>query len=439
MRGKGYIADDFTDHALDFIEQNQGEAVLLLRAVQHAALAVGRAGRVLAALQGQADRAARDATPARKKLDQTRCALAMWRTSTRTSAACCKRSTNSSSRENTIVIYFSDNGPNAWRWNGGMKGSKGSTDEGGVRSPCLHSLAGGGIRPGTTVREIAGAIDLLPTLTALAGVKRVGDKPLDGRDLSPLAARQGARLAGADDLLAPERQGQCAHAAVSPRRSRARSSTCSPIPARRRTSRRRQPGHRRAAWPKAVAAWRAEVLPKAKDDRPFPVGYAEFPRTPLPARDGVPHGGVKRSAGAPNCSYFVNWTSRDDTMTWDIEVNTTGDIRRGDSLHLPAGRCRLDHRTELQRRESSPAKSRPAGIRRSTPIRTPSRARRRIADEGIPPADTRHDVARKRPRPADAARAGDSRARASWMCGRSTSRCDDDCVEEQVAGAEHRY
>lgn len=30
---------------------------------------------------------------------------------------------------------FHDNGPNGYRWNGGMKGKKGSTDEGGVRSP----------------------------------------------------------------------------------------------------------------------------------------------------------------------------------------------------------------------------------------------------------------------------------------------------------------
>ena len=37
----------------------------------------------------------------------------------------------------TIVVYFSDNGPNTWRWNGGMKGRKGSTDEGGLRVPCL--------------------------------------------------------------------------------------------------------------------------------------------------------------------------------------------------------------------------------------------------------------------------------------------------------------
>ena len=46
--------------------------------------------------------------------------------------------------------------------------------------------------------------------------------------------------------------------------------------------------------------------------------------TPLPARDGIPHGGVTRSSGAPNCSYFVNWTSTTDSMTWDIEIHSSG-------------------------------------------------------------------------------------------------------------------
>jgi hypothetical protein len=61
------------------------------------------------------------------------------------------------------------------------------------------------------------------------------------------------------------------------------------------------------------------------DSRPYPVGYAAFPRTPLPARDGVPHGSIRRSASAPNCSYFVHWTATEDFITWDIEVATTGD------------------------------------------------------------------------------------------------------------------
>ncbi len=73
--------------------------------------------------------------------------------------------------DNTIVLYFSDNGPNSWRWNGGMKGRKGSTDEGGVRSPLLIRWPGH-IKPGTKIAQIAGAIDLLPTLAELAGVPR---------------------------------------------------------------------------------------------------------------------------------------------------------------------------------------------------------------------------------------------------------------------------
>jgi hypothetical protein len=66
------------------------------------------------------------------------------------------------------------------------------------------------------------------------------------------------------------------------------------------------------------------VLPKSrKDDRPFPVGYTEFPATILPARDGVSLGNIRRSAGAPNCSYFTNWIDKEDKITWDIEVSNT--------------------------------------------------------------------------------------------------------------------
>ena len=75
--------------------------------------------------------------------------------------------------DNTIVLYFSDNGPNSWRWNGGMRGRKGSTDEGGVRSPLLVRWPGH-IKPGSKITQITGAIDLLPTLCELTGVQHVG-------------------------------------------------------------------------------------------------------------------------------------------------------------------------------------------------------------------------------------------------------------------------
>jgi hypothetical protein len=82
----------------------------------------------------------------------------------------------------------------------------------------------------------------------------------------------------------------------------------------------------------AVAAWKLDVFggeEKIHDDRPFTVGYPEFPMTPLPARDGLEHGGVQRSSKAPNCSYFVNWKTKDDSITWDVEVHTAGDYEVG--------------------------------------------------------------------------------------------------------------
>jgi hypothetical protein len=86
----------------------------------------------------------------------------------------------------------------------------------------------------------------------------------------------------------------------------------------------------------ATTAWQQEMLESssdkkskplpgnAVDPRPIPVGYTEFPITMLPARDGEPRGSVKRSSNAPNCSYFVNWTSTEDSMVWLLDVHTTG-------------------------------------------------------------------------------------------------------------------
>ena len=58
-------------------------------------------------------------------------------------------------------------------------------------------------------------------------------------------------------------------------------------------------------------------------DRPFHVGYGAA--TTLPARDGVEHGTIQRSANAPNNSFFTHWTDVDDFITWDVDVGTTGD------------------------------------------------------------------------------------------------------------------
>ncbi len=58
-------------------------------------------------------------------------------------------------------------------------------------------------------------------------------------------------------------------------------------------------------------------------DRPFTVGYEQS--TTLPARDGIEHEPIKRSAKPPNNSFFTNWTSEKGSITWDVDVVREGE------------------------------------------------------------------------------------------------------------------
>ena len=76
----------------------------------------------------------------------TRCALAMCENIDWNVGRVLRRLGELHLSENTIVVYFSDNGPANQRWNGGMKGIKGSTDEGGVREPFIIRWPGRNMR-----------------------------------------------------------------------------------------------------------------------------------------------------------------------------------------------------------------------------------------------------------------------------------------------------
>lgn len=91
--------------------------------------------------------------------------------------------------DNTIVIFMSDNGPafphNNTRYNGGMKGSKGSVDEGGVRAPFFIHWPGH-IEGGRVIKSIAQHIDVFPTLLSMIGIDLPQDRKIDGRNLTSL-------------------------------------------------------------------------------------------------------------------------------------------------------------------------------------------------------------------------------------------------------------
>jgi arylsulfatase A len=95
-------------------------------------------------------------------------------------------------RENTLIVYTSDNGPwLGYGIDGGSAGpfreGKGSTWEGGMRVPGIFNWPGR-IPAGRRTEAMGGNIDLLPTVAHLAGAKLPSDRIIDGRNLWPLLA-----------------------------------------------------------------------------------------------------------------------------------------------------------------------------------------------------------------------------------------------------------
>lgn len=91
--------------------------------------------------------------------------------------------------KDTLVIFTSDNGPNTGKGGsaGMLKGGKGSTLEGGVRVPFVAHWPGV-IPAGNESDEAITVMDLLPTLTKLAGGNVPDDRVIDGEDIWPLLA-----------------------------------------------------------------------------------------------------------------------------------------------------------------------------------------------------------------------------------------------------------
>ena len=87
--------------------------------------------------------------------------------------------------EDTLVIFIVDNGPNTRRYVSGMRGSKGSVYEGGVRSPFFAHWPAR-LRAGTVAESISANIDVLPTVLEACGVAPPAGVRLDGRSLLPL-------------------------------------------------------------------------------------------------------------------------------------------------------------------------------------------------------------------------------------------------------------
>ncbi|MBN2272038.1 MAG: sulfatase-like hydrolase/transferase, partial [Sedimentisphaerales bacterium] len=85
--------------------------------------------------------------------------------------------------EETIVIFFSDNGGSGPGDNSPLRGGKSRMFEGGLRVPCLIRWPGK-VSPGIVCKEFLTSMEIFPTLCRAAGARPPKGVSLDGFDMS---------------------------------------------------------------------------------------------------------------------------------------------------------------------------------------------------------------------------------------------------------------
>ncbi|MBN2001665.1 sulfatase-like hydrolase/transferase [candidate division KSB1 bacterium] len=210
---------------------------------------------------------------------------------------------------------------NGARYNGDMRGYKGSPHEGGSRVPCFISWPGK-IKSGTTIKHISAHIDILPTLVELAGIQSPVTLPLDGKSLKPLL--DGSAMDW------PERQLYTHWANSGAVRS----------PQYRAVKKGDQwelydmladPGETTdlsgekpellAKYKADFEAWYKDVTGSGIEKIAIPVGYREMPVVTLSAHECTLNGSVLYKGGQGWANDWVTgWRDTESSISWDIDV-----------------------------------------------------------------------------------------------------------------------
>ena len=238
--------------------------------------------------------------------------------------------------QNTILIFFTDNGPNGHRYNGSMKGVKGWVDEGGIRVPFYLYYPGKYSSP-QNINKIAAHIDVLPTIVDLCGLSKPESVHLDGKSLVPL-------FQGKSDW-----QQRSIYTSWGGKGS-IRNDRYRLVIQRGDTmlyDMYHDPGQHRDIYQKELgigqemakihAEIKAEVDP-TEIKPPIPVGYEEAPVISMPAHEASLYQGLeyKEGHGWAN-DWIVNWNSTDAYAVWPIEVVNEGDYQINLKYNTPDG------------------------------------------------------------------------------------------------------
>lgn len=324
VTGSGFLADDISSKAIDFIDKNKDKPFLVYVPFNtpHSPMQVPES---FWKKFENSDLKLKSRPGDNEDETFTKAALAMTENLDWNVGRVLQKLEDLQIDDNTIVLYFTDNGPNGNRWNGEMKGRKGSTDEGGVRSPLLIKWPNK-IKKGLKVNQISGVIDLLPTLTSLSNIKYSISKDLDGIDLSEVLLDSENRKT--DRLIFNYWRGKLSVRNQQYRLDNDNGLYDMSVDRGYNNELSDKFPEIKSELLKAKEEYLNTVvgeLPK-KDLRTFPLGHLEEKFTQIPARDGVGHGNIVRSNKYPNCSFYTNWIDVKDYISWDVEVLESGNF-----------------------------------------------------------------------------------------------------------------
>jgi arylsulfatase A-like enzyme len=327
VESKGYIIDTLTDAAMRFIRDNREQPFLCYVPYNtpHSPWRVPEKWW---------------ARHADTKLDlKARCAYAMVENLDWNVGRLLRLLEELNLEKDTIVLFLTDNGANSDRFNAGMKGRKGSVDEGGSRVP-LFIRWPGHIPGGSIVHEMAAHIDLLPTLLDLCDVRKPDGPPLDGvslaRRLLGGAKQQTDRLLFTDVFWGDVKS---LRGAVRTERWRAvlnkQRWSLYDMPA--------DPGQLHDLADRfptelkrlrtAFERWFEQTGAAALKYHPAPVGHPARPRVTLPAHEAELHPGHGQGiayTGSRNGfsnNWITDWTDPDAYALWELDILTPGAYR----------------------------------------------------------------------------------------------------------------
>ena len=187
---KGYCSDIFTDNAIRFIEENKGQPFFCYLSFNAPHTPLQVPDKYYQMYKDTDPTAGIDpallpvAPMSDKDIEDARKVYAMVTNIDDNLKQLFQKIEDLGIKDDTIVIFMTDNGPQQVRYVGGMKGRKSSVYRGGIRVPFFLSypskFEGGG-----EINAMSAHIDLLPTLSELCAAPLPTDRKIDGRSLVP--------------------------------------------------------------------------------------------------------------------------------------------------------------------------------------------------------------------------------------------------------------